>query len=218
VAFIEAFRRRGIYPQDVRTLSEDSLRWGRPEDDPRVPPAQVKQMVADFIEGVQLRKHVEALRYCTGRREIWNQTRQIRKEIQEAIKRHLQKAELMQRLTGLTLKRTDGQIPAFTVYAFREARRLHDDGGILNQVFITLLQEELVTIDGQPCSMRCGSTLVIDLDTLEITYAIRKGPNDRLRRDRMEKMFESGQSNLAMTDAYLGERDEVFAALHNEVF
>src|SRR5207302_2916468 len=34
VAFIEAFRRRGIYPRDVRTLSEDSLRWTRPAEDP----------------------------------------------------------------------------------------------------------------------------------------------------------------------------------------
>lgn len=30
VALIEAFRTRGIYPHDVRTLSEDSLRWRRP--------------------------------------------------------------------------------------------------------------------------------------------------------------------------------------------
>src|SRR2546423_9776986 len=30
VAFIEAFRRRGIFPPDVRTLSVDSLRWRDP--------------------------------------------------------------------------------------------------------------------------------------------------------------------------------------------
>lgn len=32
VALIEAFRARGIYPLDVRTLSEDSLRWRRPSN------------------------------------------------------------------------------------------------------------------------------------------------------------------------------------------
>ncbi|MDZ7639102.1 MAG: S8 family serine peptidase [Bryobacterales bacterium] len=32
VALIEAFRARGIYPHDVRTLSEDSLRWRRPSN------------------------------------------------------------------------------------------------------------------------------------------------------------------------------------------
>lgn len=31
IAIIEAFRRRGIYPHDVRTLSVDSLRWKSPE-------------------------------------------------------------------------------------------------------------------------------------------------------------------------------------------
>ena len=33
VAFIEAFRKWGIYPRDVRTLSEETLRWSPP--DPR---------------------------------------------------------------------------------------------------------------------------------------------------------------------------------------
>ena len=33
LAFIEAFRERGIYPLDVRTLSEDSLRWRRLPDE-----------------------------------------------------------------------------------------------------------------------------------------------------------------------------------------
>jgi hypothetical protein len=31
IAIIEAFRRRGIYPRDVRTLSGDSLRWSWPD-------------------------------------------------------------------------------------------------------------------------------------------------------------------------------------------
>ena len=33
VAFVEAFRRRGIYPPDVRTMSVDSLIWRTPEND-----------------------------------------------------------------------------------------------------------------------------------------------------------------------------------------
>ena len=34
VAFVEAFRRRGIYPRDLRSLSIDALRW-RPASDDR---------------------------------------------------------------------------------------------------------------------------------------------------------------------------------------
>jgi hypothetical protein len=33
IAFIEAFRRRGIYPRDIRTLSEESLCWSQGQDD-----------------------------------------------------------------------------------------------------------------------------------------------------------------------------------------
>ena len=33
IAFIEAFRRRGIYPRDIRTLSENSLSWSNIRDD-----------------------------------------------------------------------------------------------------------------------------------------------------------------------------------------
>jgi hypothetical protein len=33
IAFIEAFRKRGIYPRDVRTLSVESLLWRGPDND-----------------------------------------------------------------------------------------------------------------------------------------------------------------------------------------
>ena len=35
VAFLEAFQARGIYPDDVRTLSVESLRWSPPHKQPR---------------------------------------------------------------------------------------------------------------------------------------------------------------------------------------
>ena len=54
VAFIEAFRRRGIYPRDVRTLSEDSLRWARPGEDPRMAPGEMEAMLKQFIENIRL--------------------------------------------------------------------------------------------------------------------------------------------------------------------
>src|SRR5689334_14125508 len=42
VAFVEAFRGRGIYPRDLRTLSPDSLLWRTPDND-RVRPSQALQ-------------------------------------------------------------------------------------------------------------------------------------------------------------------------------
>jgi hypothetical protein len=54
--------------------------------------------------------------------------------------------------------------PVFAVNALREARRLQEDGRVLNQVFITILQKETVEHQGRMHTIRCGSTLVLDLD------------------------------------------------------
>jgi hypothetical protein len=81
VAFIEAFRRRGIYPRDVRTLSEESLRWGRPDEDPAMPPGEMQRRLEYFIRGIDLRTHIDKLRYLGNRRDIWSATRQIRLDL-----------------------------------------------------------------------------------------------------------------------------------------
>ena len=222
VAFIEAFRRRGIYPRDVRTLSEDSLRWSRPGEDPTLAPGQMENMLASFIQAINLRAQVDRLRYKKTRKEIWYETRSIRAELHDAIKSYVSKAELLQRLTGLALTpyrvpegvkvHRDG-LPVFTVKAFREARRQQGNGRSLNQVFITLLQSETVEHDGQIHSIRCGSTLVIDLDDIRITYVVRKGLQDleRLKRT-IEFKEEAADASLATT--YFGAAGEPFAALH----
>ena len=224
VAFIEAFRRRGIYPRDVRTLSEDSLRWTRPGEDPTLPPGQMEDMLKTFIQAIGLRGQVDRLRYKQTRAEIWEETRQIRADLHDAIQNYVQKAELLQRLTRLALTtyevpegvrvHRDG-LPVFAVSAFREARRQQGNGRVLNQVFITLLQSETMEHKGQIHSIRSGSTLVIDLDEIRITYVIGKGLRDqeRLKRTIAFKEGDSAFASLAAT--YFGEVDEPFAALHH---
>lgn len=221
VAIIEAFRRRGIYPDNVRTLSEESLRWARPEEDPSLPPGQMKHLLSDFIKGVGLRQHVDRLRYLKTRQEIWTEMSNIRSGIHTAIRDHVAKAEALQRLTGLALAedyfppgvKRRGEYPVFKVHAFREARRLRGDGRILNQVFITILQTETVEFEGETYNVRCGSTLVFDLDEMAITYVIRKSLGDRTRFERTRSFSQTDQA-VALTNTYLGEADEVFAALH----
>jgi hypothetical protein len=55
VAFIEAFRRRGIYPRDVRTLSEESLRW------PEVREEEYEAKVGATIEKITKELRAEEL-------------------------------------------------------------------------------------------------------------------------------------------------------------
>ena len=223
VAFIEAFRRRGIYPRDVRTLSEDSLRWARPGEDPTLEPGQMEETLKHFIENIRLRDRVDKLRYRRNRFDIWTETRNIRSGLHEAIKNEVEKAELLQRLTGLALAEyqapegvrvhRDGW-PVFNVYALREARRQQEDGRVLNQVFITILQTERMVHEEQTHTIRSGSTLILDLDEARVTYVIRKGLHDKERLTRTIA-FKESQSNASLGATYFGELDEPFAALHH---
>ena len=226
VAFIEAFRRRGIYPRDVRTLSEDSLRWARPGEDPGMPPGEMEERLARFIDNIGLRRHVERLRYKRERRDAWKETRDIRADIHGAIQNEVRKAAILEGLTGLALTRDTVETPegvrldrrgapVFSVKALREARRVREDGRALNQVFITLLQTELVEHDGQEFQVRCGSTLVIDLDEPRITYVVKKGLRDKERIARTVAFREGAAGTASLAATYFGESREPFAALHH---
>lgn len=224
VAFIEAFRRRGIYPQDVRTLSEDSLRWTRPGEDPTLEPGQMEELMKQFIDSIRLRNRVDRLRYKKNRRQIWDETRVLRAELHDAINATYKKARILERLTGLALTgvrtpppgiRVKEGSPVFSVQALREARRLRDDGRALNQVFITLLQTETVEYQGEEHRIRAGSTLVIDLDEPRVTYVIRKGLRDSTRLLRTIRFKEGGSGHASLAATYFGESREPFAALHH---
>ena len=223
VAFIEAFRRRGIYPQDLRTLSEDSLRWPRPEEDPAFEDDEMGPVLEDFVRTVHLREHVDALRYERDRFAHWRAGRDIRKKLHAVISDYLPKAKVLERLTGLAL--TDGRIPegvklhrdgapVFSVQAVREARRLQNDARALNQVFITLLQKQELDYEGQQLTIRLGSTLVFDLDAARVTCVIRKGLSDRERLQRTIRFNQGDASSAPLAATYFGQSREPFAALH----
>src|SRR5262249_61475315 len=127
-------------------------------------------MLRRSTDGIELRHHVDRLRYKKDRRSIWKETRQIRIDLHAAIAREVPKAEILESLTGLALTsyrpppgvsvRPDG-LPKFSVHALREARRQNEDGHILNQVFVTLIQKATLEHEGQEHTIRCGSTLVL---------------------------------------------------------
>jgi hypothetical protein len=222
VAFIEAFRRRGIYPANVRTLSEDSLRWSRPEEEADF---AVLGEVRDHLRPMiaELRHYVDRLRYLKKREEIWSELQGIQSDVHSVIRRHVTKAQALERLTGLALNTYappagvrvgDDGAPKFSVKGFREARRQREDGRVLNQAFITLLQVRKVILDDQEITMRCGSTVVLDLDDLEITCVIRKGLYDTERMRRTAAFGALAETGLART--YFGETREPFAALHHQ--
>jgi hypothetical protein len=219
VAFIEAFRRRGIYPRDVRTLSEDSLRWARPGEEAWAKPGEMERMLDHLIK----REQIDELRYLRTRESIWRKTRKLRASIHIEIKEAVDKQVLLQRLTGLVLEaydvppginvKRDGA-PVFSVYSLREARRERDDGVVLNQVFITLLQKLTVEGESGPQVIRCGSTLVVDLNENKVAYSIAKRIDDTERIKEIVKFKERQADVTSLAETYFGANPEPFAALH----
>lgn len=223
IAFIEAFRRRGIYPRDVRTLSQDSLRWSHPEEDPSLAPGEMQSMLAQFIKNISLRQHIDKLRYEKDRASIWMTTKQIRKDLHGFIKNAMTKAVLLQRMTGLaltevemppTVRQNRSGEPVFAITSLREARRTRDDGRALNQVFVTILQQQDIVHEGTEQTIRSGSTLVFDLDELRIVYVVRKGLRDEERIQRTIAFREGAGGEASLAATYCSESHEPFAALH----
>ena len=71
IAFIEAFRRRGIFPEDVRSLSEDSLRY------PRIDLTTGDVDSAHFVLREFLQEYRKMLLFETSREVIYEKTRQV---------------------------------------------------------------------------------------------------------------------------------------------
>lgn len=169
---------------------------------------------------------MDKLRYLRTRDAIWRETNQIREDLHLAIRgAYDEKALILQRLTGLALLpvswfeppegvRIRSGAPVFQVHALREARRLREDGRVLNQVFLTILQTETLEHEGRQYKIRCGSTLILDLDEARVTYAIRKGLRDQERMRRTIAFQEMRAETAPLAATYFGEGNEPFAALH----
>ena len=223
IAFIEAFRRRGIYPLDVRTLSVESLRW------PLVDQSQ------DFFQPLaqRLRDVAGQFAYFESRQRVYEETEKIGAELHEWIEREghtlLQEFSKVAGITfglGLDGLREDAQgskVPRFQIHSLRPARRIGPDSNSLNQLIISIIQSRDVAVTPQPRSnelnmvFRGGCTLILDLDTMQLRYAIKKDIADQARLER-QRQYRLG----LMTDGspratyfkQLKNTEEPFALLH----
>lgn len=123
IAFIDAFRRRGIYPRDIRSLSVESLLWQRVEEKDQsiladlsagslenVKSKYEKNKDLNFLSkakdiGDSLRDFIHRLDYAKGRKEIFEMTRDaegiIKELIREKIFTHHRTMKKFEELTQL---------------------------------------------------------------------------------------------------------------------
>jgi hypothetical protein len=197
VAFIEAFRRRGIYPFGVRTLSADSLRWKASKE-----PGDYTafQPIAE-----RLRTFVAETQYCSCRKDAYDQARLIRNKLHKAIAEEFSRDQNFQRLTGLVLEPgslpeglTAGQdgCPHFEIHSLQPAQRVGPDGDKLNQAIVSITQKRRIPLGSgsdnsqETMNFRGGCTLILDLDTMNLRYSIIKSINSKERLARQQQYFE----------------------------
>ncbi|GAB3809125.1 hypothetical protein GCM10028819_49700 [Spirosoma humi] len=266
LAFIDAFRRRGIYPKGIKTLSVESLQF-TPN-----PPGSQHSMFGVLAE--HLRNYRRDVMYEKARDSIYSITNLYMggdevddvQGLHEKIFMKFDNEWEFEKLTGMIFNkdwreygvnpsRSDSDNPAFEVQNLRLVSRVGPQGKQINQIVFSLLQRSGVILNQgefvqdkprrekhynprtSPPSknafeFRGGCTLIFDLDTLELRYAIAKplldttsltsDPKSRIMdKLRIEQQFhyQRDETGMSLTDYgfYFKEgltKGEPFAFLH----
>ena len=208
VAFVAAFRDRGIYPSGVRHLSPDNLVW----EPPPLPIENLKEVLSKL-----------ELTWSLGgdRREAYDTAKKNAKIFHDWLidPKHVSEEEFgalgFERKTGpATIGGLSGDLAGIEVHSVRPARRIGPDGQSRTDLVVELTQT-LRTANLDP--YRGGCTLLIDLVKREVRYFVRK------RLSSPDYIPSQQRYRVALTDAlrssYFDEPPggrEPFAFVHNQ--
>lgn len=220
VAFVEAFRRRGIYPLNLgeaaadvpRTLSVDTLRW-QGLSRSAISEEEWGRMKAQYAAVIKrLKRYAGTSLYEGNRARLFKRTRVERERLQAELKAAFGAMPAFARELGLDPARS------FEVHSLRSAMRVSPDGRYVPQVIVALTQSTTVEADpatGTPKhTFRSGSTLVIDLVVPEVKYRIVKNVQSDNRRERTAAFVRQAAADPLRSLFFGPDRAEPFAALH----
>ena len=211
VAFVEAFRRHGILPDDVRTVSVEGLLWMSVTDAPGVDENVKLELVREWVPDIadwNLTKDREAL---------YNQMRDKRAALNLHLKSLMEKGAAIPSGIVRELK--------FEVHSIRPSFRSDWEGRPRFQWIIEVTQRVGEFVDPpserEPNAepdyyFRGGCTLVVDAETGCVRFNITKTLN-KARRDRQRQyLTEDDNPSLAATYSSGSNREqsEPFAMLH----
>lgn len=230
IAIIEAFRRRGIYPRDVRTLAADALTWSWPDG-------------LSFDDVEPLIRNLSLGWDRASRREEIYRTNQRNQAITHAWLTSAAVSDGDQRVMGLALgggrdrhslhrKHRDAP-PSVEVHSVRPARRVGPDGDSQVDIVVEITQRRRGYLDRddqrradedpnffEPAdfTFRGGCTLLIDVEDGKIALCISKNILSDRRLERQRRYYEASASpSLRATyfgDPRPGGDREPFAMLH----
>ena len=214
LAFLEAFRRRGIYPRDVAALSVESLRW------------QTAQEVYRLGNKNPFTRLIEVLRvfagdssFVTSREHLFDRTTRARKDIFDAMPTAKETNLDPRRLEKMFGFEYGKGAPEPSVDSIRIARRTRKDGTDQAQAIIELTQEVKRPLDnntsgkGPTFGVFGGCTAIIDLKQATLQYLVVKRLKDtgEARVERIRKRMKKREDPAVQFNA----AREPFAQVHS---
>ena len=222
LAFIDAFRQHGIFPRKLRSLSEESLTWDRAD--------KINSYSQMARLGSELRRFYQELGIDRNRQARWEKTREQRRQMHYYLQDkfwHEFDDPLLQEITGLdfgiTREQSGEDVVRFEVHAMWPVQRQRQDGSVLNQVIVSILQHKPLPGAG-PKEIWGGCTFIVDLgrenDEDAIRYVIRKPlfyPDLKGSRIERAQNWAKDPAMMSLAKAYgMAQEDEPFAMLHAE--
>jgi hypothetical protein len=221
VAFVEAFRRRGIYPvyidaqtkDTLRTLSVDTVRWQGLDSSllASADKTEVRKQYKSMVD--RLRRYANSCLYLKDRETLFNAARRERTELHSRLEEAFKTVPQFATELGLDPKHS------FEVHELRPAMRVSPDGRYVPQVIVAVTQTTQVRAnkdDGTPShTFRGGSTLLVDLSVPEVKYRIVKRITSESRRERTSTFVRDAARDPLRALFFGPDRKEPFAALHS---
>jgi hypothetical protein len=220
VAFVEAFRRRGIYPANLadptdntpRTLSVDTLRWRGVDQTDFSADAwrRIETQYGAVIE--ELRRFADACLYLDDREELFRRMREHRARLHSLLTTAFAEVPEFAQELGIDPE------SAFAVDELRRAMRVGPDGRYIPQIVVALTQAKEIPASrktGTPAfTFRGGSTLVVDLSVPAVKYRVTKRIASQERQGRTAAFIRDVAADPLRALFFAPDRREPFAAMH----
>jgi len=232
IAFIEAFRKRGIFPDDVKFLSAEDLRYPVLDNNTANVIKPLKFITDNF-----LKPYKNEIGFINDRETIFKINSKYRAQLHEIFKNKFEYFEELTQLTGIKFipgNKSNGidldntGKYKFEVHRLALSNRISPEGTTLNQIIINLVQKRKMGKKYDNMIFRGGCTMIIDLnhhsnpDIPLLRYCIIKNIDDENRLARQHS-FQKGNDLMGLRSVYGmkslkgkdGQIKEPFAIIHN---
>ena len=216
LAFIQAFRKRGIFPNDVRNMSEASLLWQPPEECAALALEKVfnKKFLAELVPDWNLDSQ--------NRKDMFDQNQRNQAKVHDRLSSDHAAAEAAQIILNpkspkTYYRNTPAGPPNFQVFSTRPARRIGPDGNTVTDLVVEIIQSRDGYFEPEIQAkadrgdkvkeadfiLRGGCTMLIDSREGTVRYCIYKRLNSDNRLNRMRE-YLTGSEDASLRAAYFG--------------